>query len=102
VRRTHVTGVVAITLLAGSATAACGPIAFVGLVVPHLARTFTGPDFRWLLPVSALVGAILLLVADIVGRVVVRPSELQVGIVLALVGGPFFVWLVRRRKMVQV
>jgi iron complex transport system permease protein len=102
VRRTHVAGVIAITLLAGSATAACGPIAFVGLVVPHLARTFTGPDFRWLLPVSALVGAILLLVADIVGRVVVRPSELQVGIVLALVGGPFFVWLVRRRKMVQV
>ncbi len=102
VRRTRIIGVVAITLLAGAATAACGPIAFVGLVVPHLARGFTGPDFRWLLPISALVGAILLLAADIIGRVVVRPAELQVGIVLALIGGPFFVWLVRRRKMVQV
>ena len=102
VRRTRFVGVVAITLLAGAATAACGPIAFVGLVVPHVARSFTGPDFRWLLPVSALLGAVLLLVADVVGRVVVRPAELQVGIVLALVGGPFFVWLVRRRKMVQV
>ncbi|MEJ3654150.1 iron chelate uptake ABC transporter family permease subunit [Actinomycetes bacterium KLBMP 9759] len=102
VKRTRITGIVAITLLAGGATAACGPIAFVGLVVPHVARVFTGPDFRWLLPTSALAGSVLLLVADIIGRVVVRPGELQVGVVLALVGGPFFVWLVRRRKMVQV
>lgn len=102
VRRTRVIGVVAITLLAGGATAACGPIAFVGLVVPHVVRPFTGPDYRWLLPVSAVAGAVLLLVADVIGRVVVRPGELQVGIVLALVGGPFFVWLVRRRKMVQI
>ena len=102
VRRTRVLGIVAITLLAGAATAACGPIAFVGLVVPHIVRAFTGPDYRWLLPASALAGAALLLVADVIGRLVVRPGELQVGIVLALVGGPFFVWLVRRRKMVAI
>jgi iron complex transport system permease protein len=102
VRRTRVLGIVAITLLAGAATAACGPIAFVGLVVPHIVRAFTGPDYRWLLPASALAGAALLLLADVIGRVVVRPGELQVGIVLALVGGPFFIWLVRRRKMVAI
>ena len=102
VRRTRTMGIVAITLLAGSATAACGPIAFVGLVVPHIVRSFTGPDYRWLLPASALAGAALLLLADVIGRVVVRPGELQVGIVLALVGGPFFIWLVRRRKMVAI
>ncbi|HEY4418779.1 MAG TPA: iron chelate uptake ABC transporter family permease subunit, partial [Pseudonocardia sp.] len=73
-----------------------------GLVVPHVVRMVTGPDYRWLLPASALAGAALLLVADVIGRVVVRPGELQVGIVLALVGGPFFVWLVRRRKMVAI
>jgi iron complex transport system permease protein len=100
VLRTRVVGILAITLLAGGATAACGPIAFVGLVVPHVVRAFTGPDHRWLLPTSALAGAVLLVAADVVGRVVARPGELQVGIVLALVGGPFFVWLVRRRKMV--
>jgi iron complex transport system permease protein len=102
VHRTRVLGIVAITLLAGAATAACGPIAFVGLIVPHIVRSFTGPDYRWLLPASALAGGALLLLADVIGRVVVRPGELQVGIVLALVGGPFFVWLVRRRKMVTI
>lgn len=96
------TGLVAITLLTGSAVAACGPIGFVGLVVPHVARYFTGPDHRWLLPASGLAGAVLLLAADVVGRVVVRPGELQVGIVLAFVGAPFFVALVRRRKLVQL
>ncbi|WP_338051271.1 FecCD family ABC transporter permease [Pseudonocardia acidicola] len=102
VRRTRVLGVVAITLLAGGATAACGPIAFVGLVVPHVVRAFTGPDHRWLLPASALAGAVLLLTADVLGRIVARPGELQVGIVLALVGAPFFIALVRRRTMVQL
>jgi iron complex transport system permease protein len=102
VLRTRVVGIVAITLLAGGATAACGPVAFVGLVVPHVVRGFTGPDHRWLLPISALAGAVLLVAADVLGRVLARPGELQVGIVLALVGGPFFVWLVRRRKMVAV
>jgi ABC-type Fe3+-siderophore transport system permease subunit len=93
-------GLAAITLLAGAATATCGPIAFVGLVVPHAVRAVTGPDHRWLIPCSALAGAVLLLTADVVGRVVVRPGELQVGIVLALIGAPFFIALVRRRKTV--
>ena len=90
-------GLAAITLLCGAATAACGPIAFVGLVVPHAVRAVTGPDHRWLIPCSGLLGAALLLTADVVGRVVARPGELQVGIVLALIGAPFFVALVRRR-----
>ena len=96
------TGLAAITLLTGAATAACGPIGFVGLVVPHVVRAFTGPDHRWLVPASGLAGAVLLLAADIIGRVVVRPGELQVGIVLAFVGAPFFVALVRRRRLVQL
>lgn len=98
----RVAGVAAITLLAGAATAACGPIGFVGLVVPHVARALTGPDYRWLLPYSAAVGAMLLTVCDVVGRVVARPGELQAGIVLALVGGPFFIALVRRWKLVTL
>jgi ABC-type Fe3+-siderophore transport system permease subunit len=95
-------GLTAITLLAGAATAACGPIAFVGLVVPHAVRAVTGPDHRWLIPCSGLAGAILLLAADVVGRVVARPGELQVGIVLALIGGPFFIALVRGRRTVRL
>jgi ABC-type Fe3+-siderophore transport system permease subunit len=94
----RVVGLTAITLLCGAATAACGPIAFVGLVVPHAVRAVTGPDHRWLIPCSGLAGATLLLVADVVGRVVARPGELQVGIVLALIGAPFFIALVRRRR----
>lgn len=99
---TRIAGVVAVTLLAGGATAAAGPIVFLGLVVPHVARALTGPDYRWLLPCSGLLGAILLLVADVVGRVVVRPGELQVGIVLALVGAPFFIALIRRRRLTSI
>ena len=96
------TGLAAITLLTGAATAACGPIAFVGLVVPHMARAVTGPDHRWLIPCSALLGVVVLLLADVLGRIVARPGELQVGIVLALVGTPFFLALVRRRRLVQL
>ncbi|WP_232807167.1 FecCD family ABC transporter permease [Geodermatophilus chilensis] len=92
-------GLAAVTLLCGAATAACGPIAFVGLVVPHVVRAFTGPAHRWLIPCSGLLGAALLLVADVIGRVVVRPGELQVGIVLALIGAPFFIALIRRRRL---
>ncbi len=102
VTRTRWTGLVAITLLTGGAVAACGPIGFVGLVVPHVARYLTGPDHRWLLPASGLIGAVLLLTADVLGRVVARPGELQVGIMLALVGAPFFIALVRRTRLVQL
>lgn len=100
VGRTRLAGVLSVTLLTGAAVAACGPIAFLGLVVPHVARAVTGPDHRWLLPVSGLAGAVLLLAADVAGRVVSRPGELQVGIALALVGAPAFVLLVRRRRLV--
>ncbi len=96
------TGLAAVTLLAGGATAACGPIAFVGLIVPHLARLLTGPDYRWLVPFAGLFGAIVLLAADTVGRIVVIPAELPVGIMLAVIGAPFFVAVVRRRRMVAL
>ncbi|MFI6514995.1 FecCD family ABC transporter permease [Spirillospora sp. NPDC050679] len=91
-------GIVAITLLAGAATAACGPIAFLGLMVAHVARHLAGPDYRWLVPYAGLLGAVVLLGCDIVGRVVVRPGELDAGIVVALVGAPFFAALVWRGK----
>ncbi|MER7821050.1 iron ABC transporter permease [Streptomyces sp. NPDC096097] len=91
-------GIAAITLLAGAATAACGPIAFLGLMVAHLARRLTGPDYRWLVPYAGLLGAIVLLVCDIVGRLLVRPGELDAGVVVALLGAPFFAALVWRGK----
>jgi iron complex transport system permease protein len=95
-------GIGAVMLLTGAATAACGPVAFVGLVVPHLARRVGGVDYRWLVPYSALLGGLLVTGADTVGRLVVRPAELQVGIVMALIGGPAFVLLVRRMRMVRI
>ncbi|MFG2972890.1 FecCD family ABC transporter permease [Streptomyces sp. NPDC048331] len=91
-------GIAAITLLAGAATAACGPIAFLGLMVAHLARYLTGPDYRWLVPYAGLLGAIVLLVCDIAGRLLVRPGELDAGVVVALLGAPFFAALVWRGK----
>jgi iron complex transport system permease protein len=91
-----------IAVLCGGATAAAGPIAFVGLTVPHIARAITGPDYRWILPYSMVLAPTLLLTSDVIGRVVARPGELQVGIVTALVGSPFFVVLVRRRKLASL
>ena len=88
---------VAIVLLAGSSVAVAGPIVFAGLVAPHLARFLVGADYRWILPYSALLGGILLVCADIAGRVVLRPQELPVGVTVALVGAPLFVYLVRWR-----
>ncbi|WP_405166325.1 iron ABC transporter permease [Nocardia sp. NBC_01499] len=96
--RGRLVGILTVTLLAGAATAACGSIAFLGLMVPQLARALTGPDYRWLLPCSAVIGAVILLAADIVGRVTVRPGELQAGIVVALLGAPFFLAVVLWRK----
>jgi ABC-type Fe3+-siderophore transport system, permease component len=92
----------AVIMLAGTAVAMAGPIAFVGLTVPHIARAVAGPDHRWLLPWSMVLAPILLLVADVLGRVVARPVELQVGIVTALVGAPFFIALVRRRRLAEL
>ncbi|MEU9086350.1 iron chelate uptake ABC transporter family permease subunit [Streptomyces sp. NPDC048357] len=100
--RTRIAAMVAITLLCGAATAACGPIVFIGLMIPHLVRAFTGPDMRWVLAYSAVLSPVLLLGADVVGRVVTRPAELQVGVVTALIGGPVFIYLVRRKRMAQL
>src|SRR5437868_2787308 len=99
---TRTVGVAAVTLLAGASVAACGALAFIGLIVPHLARPLSGTDHRWLLPYSGLIGVILLLIADVIGRVVALPGELEVGVILALLGAPFFVALVRRRKPVRL
>ncbi|MFE0786828.1 FecCD family ABC transporter permease [Streptomyces mutabilis] len=98
ITRSRTVGIVAVTLLAGAATAACGPIAFLGLMVAHVARYLTGPDYRWLVPYAGLLGAVVLLVCDIVGRLVVRPGELDAGIVVSLLGAPFFAVLVWRGK----
>ncbi|MET9256466.1 iron chelate uptake ABC transporter family permease subunit [Streptomyces sp. NPDC003717] len=100
-------GVVAVTLLTGSAVAVIGPVVFIGLVVPHVARVLAqwagrGPDHRWLLPLSAVLAAALLLAADILGRVLARPTEVQAGIIVAFVGAPFFIALVRRRRLAEV
>ncbi|WP_407642849.1 FecCD family ABC transporter permease [Actinacidiphila yanglinensis] len=100
--RTRVMVMAAITLLCGAATAACGPIVFVGLMVPHVVRGITGPDMRWILPYAAVLSPVLLLGSDIIGRVVTRPAELQVGIVTAVIGGPVFIALVRRRRMAEL
>ncbi|MFR0356500.1 FecCD family ABC transporter permease [Streptomyces sediminimaris] len=100
--RTRALSMLAATVLCGAATAACGPIAFVGLMVPHAVRSFTGPDLRWILPYAAVLAPVLLLGADVLGRVVARPSELQVGIVTAIIGGPVFIFLVRRRRTAQL
>ena len=86
-------------LLCGATTAICGPIGFVGLVVPHMCRLLVGVDHRWLLPFSALTGGILLIVADVIGRIIARPSEMDVGIVTAFVGAPVFIWIVRQRRV---
>ncbi|WP_431781463.1 FecCD family ABC transporter permease [Streptomyces chumphonensis] len=93
--------IAAVTLLCGAATAACGPIVFVGLIVPHLVRSLTGPDLRWMLPYCAVLAPVLLLGSDVLGRVVGRPGELQVGIVTAVLGGPVFLHFVRRRKVAR-
>nr|CAD6617096.1 iron ABC transporter permease [Rhizobium sp. Khangiran2] len=86
-------------LLCGATTAVCGPIGFVGLVVPHLCRLLVGVDHRWLLPFAALAGACLLLAADVLGRIIARPNELEVGVVTAFIGAPFFIWIVRRQRV---
>ncbi|OPF77316.1 iron ABC transporter permease [Streptomyces antioxidans] len=102
VRRTRVLSVVAITLLCGSATAVCGPISFVGLMIPHAVRAFTGPEPRWMLPYCALYAPALMLVSDVIGRVVVPPSEIQVDIVTSFLGGLLFIHLVRQRKVAKL
>lgn len=100
--RTRVIGALSVTLLCGAATAAVGPIGFVGLAVPHVARLLVGPDQRWVLPYSLVLAPMLLLGADVLGRVIAAPSELQVAIVTAFLGAPVFIALCRRRKPVAL
>lgn len=99
VGRTRLLAAIGAVILAGAATAIAGPIGFVGLVVPHLCRLLVGTDHRWLIPFSAIAGAALLTLADIIGRVITRPEEIEVGIVTAFIGAPVFIWLVRRQKV---
>lgn len=99
VARTRLLAGLAAVTLAGASTAVAGPIAFVGLLVPHACRALVGIDHRWLLPVSALGGAVLLTAADVVGRVVARPEEIDVGIVVAFIGAPVLVHVVRRTRV---
>ncbi|QEU77655.1 Fe(3+)-siderophore ABC transporter permease [Streptomyces subrutilus] len=102
VGRTRVLGVVAVMLLCGAATAAAGPIGFVGLVVPHVSRFVVGPDQRWVLAYSTVLAPVLLVGSDVLGRVIGAPGEIQVGIVTAFVGAPLFLALCRRRKLVML
>lgn len=99
VARTRALVMIAVTLLAGAATAAAGPIVFIGLGVPYLARAICGPDQRWVLPYSLLAAPAVLLVADVLARVVIAPQEVQVGIMAAILGGPVFIAIVRRPRI---
>ncbi|MFK3668034.1 FecCD family ABC transporter permease [Ochrobactrum teleogrylli] len=98
IQRARVLVVLSVTLLAGAATAAVGPISFVGLMVPHVVRWFTGPDQRWIIGMTIIFGPTLLLAADILGRLVVFPGELEAGIVTAFIGAPILILLARRPK----
>jgi iron complex transport system permease protein len=101
-RRARLGAGLAVLVLTGTAVAAAGPIAFVGLVVPHVARALTGPRSAWLLACSAVLGAVLLVLADVLGRVLARPGELQVGVVTALVGAPVALLVLRRSRFAEV
>ena len=99
VLRTRVLVVIAVTLLAGGATAIAGPIGFVGLMIPHVARWIVGPDQRWIMAYTVVLAPILLLVSDIAGRLIMRPAEIPVGIVTAFVGAPVLIVLIRRKRV---
>ncbi|MFF5085208.1 iron chelate uptake ABC transporter family permease subunit [Actinoplanes sp. NPDC000266] len=99
ITRTRILAVLSVMLLAGAATAAAGPIGFVGLMIPHLVRGFAGPDQRWIFAYTIVCGPILMLLADIAGRLVIRPGELPVGLVTAFVGAPVLIWWIRRAKV---
>lgn len=95
---TRLLGLAIVTLLVGGATAILGSLGFIGLVAPHAVRWFTGPGHRLLLPLSALAGAAITIVGDMLGRVIVSPAELPVGVVLGIVGGPAFLFIIARMR----
>ncbi len=101
IKRIGVLSLLSITLLCGSAVAIAGPIAFVGLVIPHMARFWVGQNHRWILLYAALLGAIILLGTDVIGRLVLKGTEIEVGIIIAFVGGPLFIWIVRSLRITQ-
>ncbi len=98
VQRIKRIAILSVAAATGAAVAVSGGIGFVGIVVPHLLRLSIGPDHRWLLPNAAILGAILLLIADMISRVVIAPAELPIGIVMAVIGGPVFLWILLRRR----
>jgi iron complex transport system permease protein len=91
-------GAVSVVLLAGGSVAIAGPIGFVGLVIPHMARLVVGVDYRWILPYSAIFGAVLLTISDVAARLILRPLELPVGLIMPIIGAPLFLHLVRSRS----
>ncbi|MGN5635728.1 FecCD family ABC transporter permease [Streptomyces sp. AC154] len=95
----RIVGGIGATVLTGVGVAAAGPIAFIGLAVPHIARAIVGSDHRWVLPMAALIGPVMLLVSDVIGRIVFPPSEVPAGVMTALIGVPFLVTLVRRKAV---
>lgn len=95
----RVVGGIGATVLTGAGVAVAGPIAFIGLAVPHIARAVVGSDHRWVLPMAALIGPVMLLVSDVIGRVLFPPSEVPAGVMTALIGVPFLVALVRRKAV---
>lgn len=88
-----VAAIICVVLLAGSSVAVAGSVGFIGLIIPHVARFLVGVDYRWLVPYAAVLGSILLLLADIAARIAIAPIELPVGVMTALIGGPFFIYL---------
>lgn len=102
VSRTRAVGIAAAVLLCGGATAIAGPIMFLGLMVPHAVRAFVGDDYRWLVAIGIPLGAAVLLLADVAGRVIALPGEVQAGIVVAFIGAPVLISLVLRRRQVTL
>ncbi|HDR2471105.1 TPA: Fe(3+) dicitrate ABC transporter permease subunit FecD [Enterobacter soli] len=98
VSRTRFRGLLLAVAMTSTGVAVCGPISFIGLVVPHIVRSITGGRHRWLLPVSALAGALLLVVADLLARIIHPPLELPAGVLTAIIGAPWFVWLLVRMR----
>ena len=98
VNRSRVIVSVIAVLLAGISTAVIGPISFLGLIVPHIARLLVGSDHKWLIPYSVVLGAFTLLLADTVGRTIAAPYEISASVIMSVVGGPFFILLLRRSK----
>ena len=98
VGRIQKVGFITASLITGAVVATCGPIAFVGLIVPHIVRLFVGPDLRILIPTSMLFGGSFLIICDTFARTLLAPTEIPVGIITAMLGGPFFIWLLKRKR----